>query len=178
MRLLVYTALRLVMVLAAAGVLYVLGMRSWLLWVTAIVLGALVSFLVLKPQGQAAAQVISEYSPLREQRPTFSPRVEQDAAYEDALLDERADGPDEPGPEETGPGADPARGAAPAREGSPAEGSSLEREPDAEQQPVAQLEEPRVAQDHDEVAADGAPEHDAAQADRPRDEDQHQQRPR
>ena len=161
MRLLVYTVLRLVIVLAAAGALYLLGMRSWLLWVIAIVVGALVSYLVLRPQGRAAAEVIAEYSPLRQERPKFSPTVEADAAYEDAAVDER-------------PGAADADEAPSA----PASAGSLEREPDAEQHPVAELEEPRVPQDDDEVPAGRAPQDDAREAHDPREKDEYQQRPR
>ena len=88
MRLLVYTLLRVLLVLASAGVLYLLGMRSWLLWLAAIVIGALLSYLLLRTQGRAAAEVISQLSPLREERPKFSEGVEADAAYEDGLVDE------------------------------------------------------------------------------------------
>lgn len=159
MRLLVYTLLRLLLVLAAAGVLYLLGMRSWLLWVTAVVIGALLSYLVLRPQGRAAAEVIAELSPLREERPRFSDNAAEDAAYEDALLDDAV-----------GHGGGPG--------GTATTSSGLEREPDAEEHAVAELEEPGVAQHHDEVAPGGTGEHDARDADRPRDEEQHEQRPR
>jgi hypothetical protein len=87
MRLLVYTLLRLGLVLAAAGVLYLLGLRSWVLWIAAVIVGALLSFLVLGRQGASAAAVLAQYDPLREERPTFSPKVEADAAYEDAVVD-------------------------------------------------------------------------------------------
>ncbi len=161
MRLLVYSLLRVVLVLASAGVLYLFGMRSWLLWVVAVVVGALLSYLLLRPQGRAAAEVIAQLSPLREERPTFSESAQADAAYEDALVD-AAERPE------------PADGAAPAPEGS----STLEREPDAEEDAVPQLEQPGVAQDHDEVAPDRPAEHHPGDAHRPRDEEQHQQRPR
>jgi len=90
MRLLVYTLFRLGLVLAAAGLLYLLGLRSWVLWVVAVVIGALVSFLVLGRQREEAARVLAQYDPLREERPTFSPEVEADAAYEDAVVDAAA----------------------------------------------------------------------------------------
>lgn len=155
MRLLVYTLLRVLLVLASAGVLYLLGMRSWLLWLTAVVVGALLSYLLLRTQGRAAAEVISQLSPLREERPTFSPGAEADAAYEDGLVDEA---------EHTG---------APAEDH-----STLEREPEAEEHAVGQLEQPGVPQDHDEVAARGTAEDHPGDPHRPRDEEQHQQRPR
>jgi hypothetical protein len=87
MRLLVYTLLRLGLVLASAGVLYLLGLRSWVLWIAAVVVGALLSFLLFGRQREDAASVLAQYDPLREERPTFSPKVEADAAYEDAVVD-------------------------------------------------------------------------------------------
>lgn len=156
MRLLVYTLLRVLLVLAAAGLLYLLGMRSWLLWVTAVVVGALLSYLFLRPPGRAAAGVLAEYSPVRAERPVFSPAVEADAAYEDALVDD-------------------AEASAAGRTG---ETSTLEREPDAEEDAVAELEQPRVAQHRDEVAAGGAAEDGAGEADRPGRQQEHEQHPR
>lgn len=87
MRLLRYTLFRVVIVLAAAGLLYLVGLRSWLLWVAALVVGAMVSFLVLKDERLAAAQVLAEYDPLRRDRPSFSAAAEGDADYEDGLVD-------------------------------------------------------------------------------------------
>jgi hypothetical protein len=87
MRLLAYTLLRLGLVLAAAGVLYLLGLRSWVLWIAAVIIGALVSFLLFGRQREDAASVLAQYDPLREERPAFSPKVEADAAYEDAVVD-------------------------------------------------------------------------------------------
>ncbi|QDC25966.1 DUF4229 domain-containing protein [Georgenia yuyongxinii] len=162
MRLLVYTVLRLLLVLAAAGVLYLIGMRSWLLWVTAVVVGALLSYLVLRPQGRAAAEVIAELSPLREDRPTFSAAAEDDAAYEDALVDDAGSA-----------GAGPATTTSAA-----AAGNMLESQADPEQHAVAELEEPGVAQDHDQVPPGRTGEHDPRDAERPRGEQQHEQRPR
>lgn len=169
MRLLVYSLLRVLLVLASAGVLYLLGMRSWLLWLAAVVVGALLSYLLLRTQGRAAAEVIAQMSPLREERPKFSEGVEADAAYEDGLVDEA-----EHGGAPAGPAPRDAADAAPA----PEERGTLEREPEAEENAVGQLEQPGVPQDHDEVAADRAPENHAGDAHRPRDEEQHQQRPR
>ncbi|WP_418606739.1 DUF4229 domain-containing protein [Georgenia sp. SUBG003] len=91
MRLLVYTLLRLGLVLASAGLLYLLGLRSWFLWMAAVVVGALVSFLVLRRQREEAAHVLAQFDPLREERPTFSADVEADAAYEDAVVDAAAE---------------------------------------------------------------------------------------
>lgn len=103
MRLFVYTLLRLGLVLAAAGLLYLVGLRSWILWVAAVIVGALVSFLLLGRQRDEAAAVLAQYDPLREERPTFSPKVEADAAYEDAVVDAA---------ERRGPGDDAGSGSA------------------------------------------------------------------
>ncbi|TRW44449.1 DUF4229 domain-containing protein [Georgenia yuyongxinii] len=167
MRLLVYTVLRLLLVLAAAGVLYLIGMRSWLLWVTAVVVGALISYLVLRPQGRAAAEVIAELSPLREDRPTFSAAAEDDAAYEDALVDDAL--VDDAGSAVAGPATTTSATAA---------GRRLESQADPEQHAVAELEEPGVAQDHDQVPPGRTREHDPRDAERPRGEQQHEQSPR
>ncbi|PFG40351.1 uncharacterized protein DUF4229 [Georgenia soli] len=117
MRLLVYTLFRLGLVLAAAGLLYLLGLRSWVLWVAAVVVGALVSFLVLGRQREEAAKVLAQYDPLREERPTFSPEVEADAAYEDAIVDAAAPGPgSNAGPVGSAVGEDPRRAGDPAEQ--------------------------------------------------------------
>ncbi|GAA4287183.1 DUF4229 domain-containing protein [Georgenia daeguensis] len=92
MRLLVYTMLRLGLVVAAAGVLYLLGLRSWILWIAAVVVGALLSFVLFGRQREDAASVLAQYDPLREERPTFSPKAQEDAAYEDAVVDAHAPG--------------------------------------------------------------------------------------
>jgi hypothetical protein len=181
-RLLVYSLLRVLLVLVSAGVLYLLGMRSWLLWLAAVIIGALLSYLLLRTQGRAAAEVISQLSPLREERPKFSEQVEADAAYEDGLVDEAEHGA---APATTAPG-EPGDSAAPAAPGDPAgvppaaERSTLEREPEAEaeEDAVGQLEQPGVPEHHDEVAARGTAEDHPGDAHRPRDEEQHQQRPR
>ncbi len=157
MRLLVYTVLRLLIVLAAAGLLYWVGMRSWVLWITALVVGALVSFLVLGKQRDAAVQVLAERDPARRPRPRFSPTVEADAAYEDAIVDAGTSPPHHP-----------------AADRAPAEPGGSERETEPEQHAVTELEQPGVPQDHDEVAPDGTTEHDAREAHRRRREQQDQ----
>ena len=141
MRLLVYTLFRLALVLAAAGLLYLLGLRSWVLWVAAVVVGALVSFLVLGRQREEAAKVLAQYDPLREERPTFSPQVEADAAYEDAIVDaaghRQPEGSTSPGGSAVGEDArrpgDPAE-----RAGDPGEraGDAAEPDRDTTERPV------------------------------------------
>lgn len=87
MRLVVYSLLRLLMVLAAAGVLYVVGLRSWALWAAAIVIGALVSYVVLGRQRAAAAAVLAAHDPTRGATDRLARAGDADAAYEDAVLD-------------------------------------------------------------------------------------------
>lgn len=202
MRLLVYSLLRVLLILAAAGVLHLLGMRSWLLWVTAVVVGAMLSFLLLKPQGREAAGVLAELDPMRDQRPTFSKDVEADAAYEDALVDAATGGAaavagssarEERTAESSGTlEREPGVGSSGTLDREPGVGSSatldrepgvspagtLEREPGAEEDAVPELEQARVAQDDDEVAARGAAEDRPREAHGPRHEQEDQQGPR
>ncbi|MFC7407015.1 DUF4229 domain-containing protein [Georgenia alba] len=140
MRLALYTLLRVGIVLACAGILYLLGMRSWLLWAVAIVLGALVSFLALRRQHAGAAEVLAQYDPLRSERPTFSDDVEEDAAYEDAALDAE----DRPT----------------ARSGA-ARPVDSEGEPGTEQETVEEPDPSGSAEDRDEVSPDRPRQDDA-----------------
>lgn len=87
MRLIVYTLLRVLMVLAAGGLLYLAGLRSWGLWTAAIVVGALVSYVVLGRQRAAAAAVLAEHDPTRRATDRLARAGDVDAAYEDAVLD-------------------------------------------------------------------------------------------
>ncbi|WP_341360236.1 DUF4229 domain-containing protein [Georgenia sp. M64] len=87
MRLVVYSLLRLLMVLAAAGVLYLVGLRSWALWAAAIVVAALVSYVVLGRQRAAAAAVLAAHDPTRGATDRLARAGDADAAYEDAVLD-------------------------------------------------------------------------------------------
>jgi len=132
-RLFVYSLLRVGIILACAVVLYLLGMRSWLLWGSAVVVGAMVSFLVLRRQHAEAAQVLSQYDPLRAQRPRFSREAEEDAAYEDAAVDAAGEG---------SAAGEPAGKSA---------GEDSEGEADAEEESVDELETPRPGEDGDEV---------------------------
>jgi hypothetical protein len=53
-----YAALRFVMLLAVAGVLYVIGMRGWLLAFTAVLVSGIVSlFLLMKQRNDAAVNL-------------------------------------------------------------------------------------------------------------------------
>lgn len=90
MPLFVYTLLRVLLVVAAGGLLYLAGLRGLLLVAVAIVVGALLSFLLLKgPRDRAAAtlQKISE----REPQPS---KPDADALAEDSELDEASAQPE------------------------------------------------------------------------------------
>lgn len=83
MPLLVYTLLRVLLVVAAGGLLYLLGMRGALLVIAAVLVGAMLSYAVLGgPRRRAAErlQTIAERDP----RPATP---DADARAEDAELD-------------------------------------------------------------------------------------------
>lgn len=87
MHLLRYTLLRVALLLASVAVLYLLGMRSWLLWGAAIVVAALLSYVLLPRQRDQAALDIARTV----ERRRSAPRRDPDADYEDAAV-EGADG--------------------------------------------------------------------------------------
>lgn len=124
MPLVVYTLLRVALLLGAAVGLYLLGMRGLLLAGVAIVLAALLSYLVLPRQRTAAAVYLAERAQ-RRGRPTFAAAMEDDARVEDAAVDGSAS---PPGDRPAGAGDGSAHpGDGPARQ----DGS--ERQADAEQ---------------------------------------------
>lgn len=86
MHLLRYTLLRLALLLGSVGALYLLGMRSWLLWGAGILVAALLSYVLLPRQRDKAALDIARSV---ERRRTGAPQ-DADAEYEDAVIDERA----------------------------------------------------------------------------------------
>ncbi|GAB2614235.1 DUF4229 domain-containing protein [Pseudactinotalea suaedae] len=83
MPLLIYTLLRVLLVVVAGGALYLLGMRGLLLVVVAVVVGALLSFLLLKGPRDRAAQTLQGFAE-REPAPT---RPDADSVAEDEDLD-------------------------------------------------------------------------------------------
>lgn len=87
MALLVYTLLRMLLVVAAGGVLYLAGMRGLLLVVMAVVVGAMLSYLLLKGPRERAAGTLQG---LAERRPERE-RADADAQAEDAVLDASAE---------------------------------------------------------------------------------------
>ncbi|MFV0425577.1 MAG: DUF4229 domain-containing protein [Beutenbergiaceae bacterium] len=86
MRLLVYTLLRLVIVLASGAVLYLLGLRGALLFAGAVIMGALVSYLGLSGPRLRAAQSLRDVAE-RSPRPS---RPDADSRAEDADIDDHA----------------------------------------------------------------------------------------
>jgi hypothetical protein len=132
-RLLVYSALRLAVLAAALGLGWLLGLRSWLLVLVAAVIAALASYVFLRGPRDAAAADLAARA-----RARAADRADDDAAVEDAA-DERARRP------VRAPG------------GGPAGASEGERH--GEQDAVAELDEPGVAQDEDELAPGGPAEH-------------------
>ena len=129
MNLVLYSVLRILVFLAALGLGYVLGLRSWLLVLVAVVLAAAASYVFLRGPRDAAVTELASGAERRRDRPA----VDADAEHEDAA--------DE---------AERRRADARAASG---------REGDPEDKAVDQLEEPRVAQDEHEVAPGGAGEH-------------------
>lgn len=90
MAVLTYTLLRLALVLGAAGLLYILGFRSWLLVVLAVVIGMMLSYLLLyKPRQRAAVYLKKRH----EDRVPFSDRVRTDGEAEDAEVSGRGSAP-------------------------------------------------------------------------------------
>lgn len=85
MRLLVYSLLRVLMLAAALGLGYLLGLRSWLLVLVAVVIATAASYLFLRgPRDAAVGELASGFAaPRGRRRPTA------DEEHED-LLDEQA----------------------------------------------------------------------------------------
>lgn len=91
--LLVYTLLRLLLVVAAGGLLYLAGLRGLLLVAVAVIVGALLSFLLLKPHRDRAVATLQGYAE-REPQPSMP---DADSLAEDDDLDSGSPEPeDEP----------------------------------------------------------------------------------
>lgn len=87
MPLLVYTLLRILLVVVAGGVLYLLGLRGLLLVVLAVVVGALLSYLLLKGPRERAAGTLQTMA----EREPRAARADGDALAEDAAVDASAE---------------------------------------------------------------------------------------
>ncbi|MGC5615248.1 DUF4229 domain-containing protein [Georgenia sp. Z1491] len=141
-----YALARVVVLLGVAGVLYLAGARSWLLWLGALLLAAMVSYVVLPGVRDDAAGSLARQDDRRT-------RVDDDADEEDAMLDDRAgddvgadddraEDDDARGPDDVRPDDDPGPGDAAGPRDAAAEqargetmsdgdGSTLERVPEA-----------------------------------------------
>lgn len=87
MPLLTYTLLRLALFGGALGLLYLAGLRGWLLPIVAVVVALTVSYLTLRTPRDAATRWMAERADRRAER-TAAPRVDADAAHEDAQVDQ------------------------------------------------------------------------------------------
>lgn len=87
MPLLVYTLLRVLLVVASGGVLYLLGMRGLLLVVVAVVVGALLSYLLLSGPRKAAVARIQAFA---ESEPKAA-KPDGDALAEDRVIEGSAE---------------------------------------------------------------------------------------
>lgn len=83
---LVYGLLRLGLFLALLVLGYVVGLRSWLLVLVALVVAFAVSYLALAKQRDAAATWMAERAQRR--KAAKAERVDEDAAYEDSVVDQ------------------------------------------------------------------------------------------
>lgn len=83
MPLVIYTLLRMLLVVAAGAVLYWVGMRGMLLVVVAVIVGALLSFLVLRGPRERAAGVLQGFAE-REPAPV---KPDADSLAEDQDVD-------------------------------------------------------------------------------------------
>lgn len=79
-----YLAVRVGLIVIAGGVLYLAGMRGFLLAGVAVLVGALVSYVAFASLRDAAA---AELAQRRARRPAREPAIDEDAAHEDALLE-------------------------------------------------------------------------------------------
>jgi uncharacterized protein DUF4229 len=91
----IYSVLRLALLGACLGVLWLVGMRSWLVVVVAAFLAWGLSYVLLKgPRDAAALQIARRV----ERRATQARRSQQDAAVEDAADDAARHEPGPAGP--------------------------------------------------------------------------------
>ncbi|WP_020016019.1 DUF4229 domain-containing protein [Promicromonospora sukumoe] len=89
MPLVIYSLLRVALVAAALGVLYLVGLRGWLLPVVAVVVALAVSYLTLGKPRDAATRWMADRAERRAAQRAATPKVDADAAHEDAEVDEK-----------------------------------------------------------------------------------------
>lgn len=84
---LIYSAYRLGLLFAAAGLLYLLDLRSWLLWIAAVALSLLASYALLGRQRDRASEYLAQRRARREAGHRFSRTQEEDFEDEDRLIE-------------------------------------------------------------------------------------------
>jgi hypothetical protein len=87
--LLIYSLLRLALFGAALGLLYLVGLRGWLLPVVAVVVALALSYLTLSKPRDAATRWIAARADRRAAERAVFPKVDADAAHEDAQVDQK-----------------------------------------------------------------------------------------
>jgi hypothetical protein len=87
--LLTYTLLRLALFGAALGLLYLVGLRGWLLPTVAVVVALALSYLTLTKPRDAAARWIAQRTERRTAARAVFPKADADAAHEDAEVDRK-----------------------------------------------------------------------------------------
>jgi hypothetical protein len=87
--LLIYSLLRLALFGAALGLLYLVGLRGWLLPVVAVVVALALSYLTLTKPRDAATRWIAARADRRAAERAVFPKVDADAAHEDAQVDQK-----------------------------------------------------------------------------------------
>jgi cell division protein FtsW (lipid II flippase) len=85
---LTYTLLRLALFGAALGLLYLAGLRGWLLPIVAVVVALAVSYLTLRKPRDAATRWMAARADRRAAQRAVFPKVDVDAVHEDAQVDE------------------------------------------------------------------------------------------
>lgn len=85
--LLTYTLLRLALFGATLGLLYLVGLRGWLLPTVAVVVALALSYLTLTKSRDAATRWIAARTDRRSAERAVFPKADADAAHEDAQID-------------------------------------------------------------------------------------------
>lgn len=87
----VYSVLRLLLFAASLGVLWLAGLRGWLLVLVAAALALMLSYLTLRAPREAASRYLAERAEHRARTgERFSREIEDDAAAEDEAADAAA----------------------------------------------------------------------------------------
>ncbi|MFD2797484.1 DUF4229 domain-containing protein [Promicromonospora vindobonensis] len=89
MPLLIYSLLRLALFGVVLGLLYLVGLRGVLLPIVAVVVALALSYLTLRRPRDAATRWMAGRADRRAAVRAATPKVDADAAHEDAALDEK-----------------------------------------------------------------------------------------